>query len=81
MLAYVVSLKNHINPSGLYDNNKITTIYILTMTHNDPLFVTYDNSSIVLSYMSAVLSYHFSYLSLGKLATHDVLKTTDFQGR
>jgi hypothetical protein len=32
MLAFIVSLKNHINPSGLYDNNKVTTIYILTMT-------------------------------------------------
>ena len=40
---------------------KVTTIYILTMTHNDPLCVTYDNSSVVLSYMSAVLSYHCSY--------------------
>jgi hypothetical protein len=64
MLAYIVSLKNHRNPSGLYDNNKVTTIYILTMTHNDPLCVTYDNSSVVLSYMSAVLSYHCSYLCM-----------------
>jgi hypothetical protein len=43
---------------------KVTTIYIITMTHNDPLCVTYNNSSVELSYMSAVLSYHCSYLCM-----------------